>query len=154
MQDPIGLAGGMPNMYSYTHDPLSWVDELGWYSDLLGSGLGHHLMPRSIAKNLGISELSSKNAISWCPNNGANTASLHGQLHTNLINEGVPFHGSKFTGTVDDFFEKARKAYSGIEVKGYLKIPGTKEKLFKNLTPSEALDKLEELIKKNEIPCK
>ncbi len=28
-QDPIGLAGGMPNMYSYVHDPNSWIDPLG-----------------------------------------------------------------------------------------------------------------------------
>ncbi|WP_304442568.1 RHS repeat-associated core domain-containing protein [Tenacibaculum sp. Bg11-29] len=28
-QDPIGLAGGMPNMYAYTHDSNSWIDPLG-----------------------------------------------------------------------------------------------------------------------------
>nr|WP_301280582.1 HNH/ENDO VII family nuclease [Tenacibaculum mesophilum] len=28
-QDPIGLAGGMPNMYAYVSDSNSWVDPLG-----------------------------------------------------------------------------------------------------------------------------
>ncbi|OEK08202.1 hypothetical protein A8C32_01690 [Flavivirga aquatica] len=28
-QDPIGLAGGMPNMYAYVHDSNSWIDPLG-----------------------------------------------------------------------------------------------------------------------------
>ncbi|WP_158978799.1 RHS repeat-associated core domain-containing protein [Cellulophaga sp. L1A9] len=28
-QDPIGLAGGMPNLYSYVHDSNAWVDPFG-----------------------------------------------------------------------------------------------------------------------------
>lgn len=28
-QDPIGLAGGMPNMYAYVHDSNSFIDPLG-----------------------------------------------------------------------------------------------------------------------------
>ncbi len=28
-QDPIGLAGGMPNMYAYVHDSNGWIDPLG-----------------------------------------------------------------------------------------------------------------------------
>ncbi len=28
-QDPIGLEGGMPNMYSYVHDSNAWIDPLG-----------------------------------------------------------------------------------------------------------------------------
>ena len=28
-QDPIGLEGGMPNMYSYVHDLNIWVDPFG-----------------------------------------------------------------------------------------------------------------------------
>ncbi|WP_194530705.1 RHS repeat domain-containing protein [Zobellia roscoffensis] len=153
-QDPIGLAGGMPNMYSYTHDSNAWVDQYGLYSDLLGSGMGHHLMPRSIAKSLGIGELSPDNAFSWYPNNGANTADLHKQLHRDLIDEGIPYHGSKFKGTSDEFFEAAKKAYKDIDVKGYMKIPGTDNKLLKNVTPLEGIEKLQELHKKGKIPCK
>ncbi len=28
-QDPIGLAGGMPNQYSYVHDSNTWIDPFG-----------------------------------------------------------------------------------------------------------------------------
>ncbi|RVU91058.1 RHS repeat-associated core domain-containing protein [Flavobacterium columnare] len=152
-QDPIGLLGGNA-LYAYVKNSNVQIDKFGWYSDLLDTGMGHHLMPRSVAKKLDITELAQTNSIAWYPNNGVNTAILHGEMHTNLINEGVPYHGSKFTGTVDDFFDKGAKAYKDIDTKGFLKIPGTKEKLFKNLTPAEALDKIKELFGSNSIPCK
>ncbi|MEK5039319.1 DUF6531 domain-containing protein [Sporosarcina sp. FSL K6-3457] len=151
--DPIGLAGGNPTLYGYVRDPNKNIDKFGLYSDLLGTGMGHHLMPRSIAETLGIQELKEKRSISWYPNKGAGTAELHQKLHRKLIEAGVPFHGSKFTGTSDEFFEKAAKAYKDIEVKGYLKIPYTNDPLFENLTPSEALDKLKKLHKQGTIPC-
>ncbi|WP_459926611.1 RHS repeat-associated core domain-containing protein [Flavobacterium covae] len=152
-QDPIGLLGGN-ELYAYVQNSNIQIDKFGWYSDLLDTGMGHHLMPRSVAKKLDITELAQTNSIAWYPNNGVNTATLHGEMHTNLINEGVPYHGSKFTGTVDDFFDKGAKAYKDIDTKGFLKIPGTKEKLFKNLTPGEALDKIKELFDSGSIPCK
>ncbi|CAM3766074.1 RHS repeat-associated core domain-containing protein [Flavobacterium branchiophilum] len=152
-QDPIGILGGMA-MYGFVKDINSRVDIFGWYSDLLGSGMGHHLMPRSVANNLGITELAQTNSIAWYPDNGVGTAALHGEMHTNLIKEGVPYHGSKFAGTADDFFDKGAKAYDGINTKGYLKIPGTNKPLFENLTPKEALAKLKELFETNKIPCK
>ncbi|TNH14487.1 type IV secretion protein Rhs, partial [Testudinibacter sp. TR-2022] len=138
-QDALGIVGGL-NLYSYVFDTNSQFDLFGWYSDLLDTGVGHHLFPRSVAKKLGISELMNKNSISWYPNKGKGTANLHKLLHRNLIDEGVPFHGSKFKGSVDNFFEKAAKAYKDIDTKGYLKIPGTKKRLIKNKTPAKALD--------------
>lgn len=41
-----------------------------------------------------------------------------------------------------------------LSFKGYLKISYTKEKQFKDLTPSEALEKLKELHSNGKIPCK
>ncbi|MBS7253683.1 DUF6531 domain-containing protein [Flavobacterium branchiicola] len=152
-QDPIGLLGGNA-LYAFVMDSNSRVDKFGWYSDLLDTGMGHHLMPRSVANKLGITDLAQTDSIAWYPNDSANTSTLHGEMHTNLISEGVPYHGSKFTGTADDFFDKGAKAYKDIDTKGFLKIPGTKEKLFKNLTPAEALAKIKELFKANKIPCK
>ncbi|EWH11445.1 hypothetical protein KLA_15650 [Cellulophaga geojensis KL-A] len=139
-------------MYSYVSNSNSYVDQLGLYSDLLGSGMGHHLMPRSIAENLGIAELSPNNAIAWYPDNGVGTADLHKQLHRNLIDADVPYHSSKYTGTTEEFFEAAKKAYKDINVKGYMKIPYTDNKLMRNVTPLEAIEKLEELHKKGKIP--
>ncbi|MCS5503788.1 hypothetical protein NY607_22010 [Lysinibacillus sp. A4] len=152
--DPIGLAGGNPTLYGYVRDTNNNIDKFGLYSDLLDTGMGHHLMPRSIAKALDISELSQIHSISWYPDEGAGTAELHKKLHRKLIEDGIPYHGSKFTGTTDEFFEKAAKAYKDIDVKGFLKIPYTKEKLFKDLTPAEALEKLKELHSNGKIPCK
>ena len=65
----------------------------------------------------------------------------------------IPYHGSKFKGTTEEFFEAAKKAYKDIDVKGYMKIPGTDTKLMRNVTPLEAIEKLEALYKKGKIPC-
>ena len=62
-QDSIGLKGNMPNFYSHVSNRNVWVDTFGLYSDLSDTGMGYHLMPRSIAKQLGITELSPNNAI-------------------------------------------------------------------------------------------
>ena len=152
--DPIGLAGNNPTMYGYVKDVNIWIDEFGWYSDLLHSGMGHHLMPRSVAKKLGISKLSQNNSIAWYPNESANTASLHEKLHTNLITAGVPYHGTKFNGTVDDFFDRAARAYKDIDVKGFMKIPGTNDIIIKNVTPREGLIELRNRLNNRTITCK
>lgn len=152
--DPVGLDGG-PGGYGYPVDPIAWADPLGlvWH-DLNGSGMGHHLVPRSIGKNLGIDALSQTNSIAWYPNDPSNTGQLHQDLHRALIDQGVPYHGSKFTGDADDFFTRGSQAYDGFDQQGYLKIPGTDDVLFSNLTPQEALDKIRELHEQGQIPCK
>ena len=152
-QDPIGLAGGNPTLYGYVYDTLKEIDPFGLdWKELLGSGLGHHLFPRSVAKKLGIEELAKRTALAWYPNEVAGSGALHLKLHRLLIEQGIPFHGSKFTGTVDDFWKMAEQAYDGINDQGYLKIPGTNRKLFENLTPKEALEKIKELQEKGEFP--
>jgi hypothetical protein len=133
------------NLYVYVHDPNTYVDTFGWWSKLLPSGMGHHLFPRSVAKKLDILELSQNNSIAWYPNNPEGSDVLHGKMHGALIKEGIPFHGSEFEGTTAEAFDKMKKAYSGFDEKGFLKIPGTNEKLFKNLTPGEAIDKIKGL---------
>ncbi len=155
MEIPIGLAGGNPTLYGYVFNTLYEIDPFGLtWKDLLDSGLGHHLFPRSVAKKLGIEELATLKAISWYPNKSAGTGVLHQQLHNVLSEQGIPYHGSKFTGTLDDFWKMAEQANDGIDVKGYLKIPGTDDRLFKNLTPKEALEKIKELYEKEELPIK
>lgn len=91
-------------------------------------------------------------ALSWYPEVTAGSGTLHQELHNLLSNKGVPFHGSKFTGTVDDFWRLAEEAYDGIDKKGYLKIPYTKDKnLIENLTPKEAIQKLKEMYENGEV---
>ncbi|MBU2998082.1 RHS domain-containing protein [Cellulophaga baltica] len=47
-QDPIGLAGGMPNMYSYVNDSNNWIDPLG----LMGIGAwGEKVASKYLANN-------------------------------------------------------------------------------------------------------
>lgn len=144
--------GGL-KLYSYVDDPNTFIDPYGWFSDLNHDGMGHHLFPRSVAKQLGLDKLDKNGSIAWYPDDPTDTADLHKRLHRSLIDEGVPFHGSKFTGSVDDFFDKAKTAYSGFTEKGFLKLPGTSGALFDNLTPGEALDKLQEMYKNGTIPC-
>ena len=88
---------------------------------------------------------SQTNSIAWYPNTAAGTSTLHQKLHAKLIEEGVPFHGSKFSGTVEDFFVKAENAYKDFTEKGFIKKPGTDEILYKDVTPLEGLQKLKEL---------
>ena len=154
-QDPIGLDGNNPTLYGYVFNTLCEVDPFGLvWKDLLDTGLGHHLFPRSVAEKLGIEELAKLRALSWYPNKSAATGELHQQLHRLLSEKGVPFHGSKFTGTLDDFWKLAEEAYEGIDKKGYLKIPYTKDKLYKDLTPKEAIKKLKELYENGELSAK
>ena len=152
-QDPIGLVGGNPTLYGYVYDTLNEVDPFGLtWKDLLASGLGHHLFPRSVAKKLGISQLAKLTALSWYPNVTEGSGEVHQLLHKLLRDAGVPFHGSKFTGSIDEFWEMAEKAYAGLEDLGFLKIPGTKEKLYKNVTPKEALAIIKELYDSEKLP--
>lgn len=152
-QDPIGLNGGTA-LYAYVGDTNTSVDVFGWWSELLPSGMGHHLFPRAVAKKLGIEELSQKTSISWYPNKTAGSDVLHGEMHGALKEAGIPIHGSKFEGTTDEAFEKMKEAYKGFTEKGFLKIPGKKEKLFTNLTPGEAIDKIKELYEQGKLkPC-
>jgi RHS repeat-associated protein len=150
--DSLGLAGGL-NLHGYVADTTTSIDPYGWYSDLNPSGMGHHLFPRSVANKLTLPELDKVGSIAWYPDDPTSTADLHKRLHRALIDEGVPYHGSKYVGSVDDFFAKGKKAYSNFPEKGFLKMPGTDEQLYRNLTPAEALDKLHELHKAGKIPC-
>lgn len=77
---------------------------------------------------------------------------MHKQLHRSLIDEGIPYHGSKFTGSIDDFWNQAAKAYDGIETVGYLKYPGMAEPLYENLTPGKALEIVKELQTNEKFP--
>ena len=149
----MGLAGGNPTLYGYVYDTVNEIDPYGLtWKDLLASGLGHHLFPRSVAKKLGISQLAKLTALAWYPNVTKGSGQLHQDLHRLLREAGVPFHGSKFTGSLDDFWEMAEKAYAGLDDLGYLKIPGTKERLYENVTPNEALAVIKELYDNRELP--
>lgn len=48
----------------------------------------------------------------------------------------------------------ADQAYDSINDQGYLKIPGTKKKIFEDVTPKEALEKIKEWQEKEELPIK
>ena len=111
-QDPIGLAGGNPTLYGYVFNTMWELDPFGLaWKDLLETGLGHHLFPS------------------------------HQKLHRLLIEQGVPFHGSKFMGTLEDFWELGDKAYESIDVKGYLKVPFSKNsKIYNDLTPQGSIE--------------
>ena len=139
------MLGGL-RPQAYVHNPMEWVDPLGLYSLLKHSGMGHHLLPRSVAKKLGLKDFSHNEAIAWYPDNIEGSDELHKKLHRLLIEQDVPYHGSKFEGDTKDFFDKAKKAYEGIEDKGFLKIPYTDDILVDDVTPKEALEILEKHI--------
>ena len=137
--DPIGLVGGNPSLYGYVFDSNMQIDLFGLvWRDMLSyknGGMGHHLLPRSIANRLGV-----PSEWRWFPNNTAGSGALHQQLHRNLRAQGVPYHGSRFTGTLNDFFERATRAYRNIDTKGY--VIGPNGQRIENVTPSEALERM------------
>ncbi|WP_081411184.1 RHS repeat domain-containing protein [Tenacibaculum ovolyticum] len=155
-QDPIGLLSGEPNFYAYAPDVNSWIDPFGLaWGPLNWSGMGHHLLPRSVAGKLGIQNLSTTKAFAWYPNKPSDFPDIHLEMHQKLKGEGIPWRGGNFEGTLDDFMKKARKAYEGYDMKGMLKFKGANGRIIKtNLTPNEALDTMENMIKKGKIPCK
>lgn len=135
--DPIGLAGNNPTLYGYVDDVNLWTDPWGLFSDLLPTGDGHHLFPRSIGDRLGIRDVIE--GVKWYPNVGKGTAKLHQDLHRALADAGIPFHGSKYAGTLDEALEAMGKAYKSFDNVGYLVIDG---KVCRNLTPAQAMDKV------------
>ena len=49
-RDTIGVEGGNPTIYGYVWNTLQEVDPFGLiWKDILSTGMGHHLIPRSIA---------------------------------------------------------------------------------------------------------
>ncbi|MGF7109826.1 RHS repeat-associated core domain-containing protein [Treponema pedis] len=77
-QDPIGLAGKNPTLYSYVHDPNSWIDVFGL--DL------HHLIPNAIAKKY---NLNNRTIPGYVQNRNKK-----GIDQSNLIKLDKPFHGN------------------------------------------------------------
>ena len=74
-QDPIRIEAGLTNLYAYVHDTNGWIDPLGLYSDLLHSGIGHHLFPRALGAKLGIRD--KIEGIRWYPKIPEGTSILH-----------------------------------------------------------------------------
>lgn len=52
---------------------------------------------------------------------------------------GIPIHGSKYGGTLNEALDSMENAYKSFDTKGYLMIDGKK---YDNLTPSEAMAKV------------
>lgn len=44
-------------------------------------------------------------------------------MHKLLLEAGIPWQGSKFTGNLDDFMKAEKEAYKDIHAKGVLKFP-------------------------------
>ena len=94
----------------------------------------------------------STKAISWYPYITDESGQLHQNLHAALRNNNIPIQGSRYTGTIDEFWKLAEEAYDGFEQKGYLKFPHTKNSdIYENLTPKEALKKIKELYKEGKL---
>ena len=103
--------------------------------------MGHHPVPRTHAKALGMPDLGTKyDSPSWFPNEIEGSADLHKEIHQSLKDGGVPFN-RKFDGTQEELIEKIKDAYDSFTEKGTLKIPSTDDIIAENITLSEAVDK-------------
>ncbi len=138
-QDPIRIEAGLTNLYAYVHDTNGWIDPFGLYSDLLHSGIGHHLFPRALGTKLGIRD--KIEGIRWYPNVPEGTSILHRDMHRALAANGIPLQPNRmnYSGTLDEALDSMEKAYSQfnkLEHKGFLLINGV---TLDDLTPAEAM---------------
>ena len=138
-QDPIRIEAGLTNLYAYVHDTNGWIDPLGLYSDILHSGIGHHLFPRALGTKLGIRD--KIEGIRWYPNVPEGTSILHRDMHRALADNGIPLQPNRmnYSGTLDEALDSMEKAYSQfnkLEHKGFLLINGV---TLDDLTPAEAM---------------
>ena len=117
---------------------------LGLDSDLLHSGMGHHLFPRALGIKLGIRD--KIEGIRWYPNIPEGTSILHRDMHRALADNGIPLQPNRmnYSGTLDDALDSMEKAYSQfnkLEHNGFLLIDGV---TLDNLTPAEATKEVKE----------
>ncbi|GIM57778.1 hypothetical protein CAPN006_21700 [Capnocytophaga canimorsus] len=109
-----------------------------------------------MAKQLGISDLSSKNSLSWFPNKVEGSDILHFNLHKALEDAGIPFNPKQmpFEGSIDEAFVKIKEAYKNFDDLGILKIPKQDVVIVaRNVTPLQAIEIIEKTFKNNNI-CK
>ena len=133
------LEAGLTNLYAYVHDTNGWIAPLGLYSDILHSGIGHHLFPIALGTKLGIRD--KIEGIRWYPKKTEGTSILHRDMHRALADNGIPLQPNRmnYSGTLDDALDSMEKAYSQfnkLEHNGFLLIDGV---TLDNLTPAEAM---------------
>ena len=99
-------------MYGYVFNTMWELDPFGLdWKDLLETGLGASPFPKVCCrKKLGIEEWAKLTAYSWYPYETAGSGGASSKLHRLLIEQGVPFHGSKFMGTLEDFLGARRQS--------------------------------------------
>lgn len=151
-QDPIGLQGGMPNMYSYVIDSNSLIDPFGlmaFWKPLKWDGWGHHIIPRKKANSSGLDILgTTKNSPTWFPYKVEGSDKLHKSLHGALKDAGIPLRGN-WNESIKSLFEKVEQSVTGFKNKGFVKIPSTGEIIAKNVTPHKGFKAIIKWYKKN-----
>jgi RHS repeat-associated protein len=140
--DPLGLEGGL-RAYGYVTDPTRYVDPLGlmpwaWNPD---TGMGHHLVPRGKANSVGLSHLGTpRDTPTFFPT--PYTPGMHESLHAAQAPHIGKLQGP-WTGTADELLDASRAGLVGVDhMRGDLRIPSTGEVLAKDVTPTEAFDRL------------
>lgn len=141
-RDPIGMAGDLAP-YRYVADPLTLVDPFGlmpwrWNPD---TGMGHHLVPRGKANSAGFPLLGTKRDTPTFFPNPYNPGD-HELIHRAQRPDIGPLQGP-WTGTSDELLAAARNGLDDLgDMRGDLKIPRTGEILARDVTPTEAFDRL------------
>lgn len=140
-QDPIGLGGGC-NLYSYTPNPLTWFDPLGFMPWPEPKNVGHHLIPQSLARSTGdnvFAELFGSNTRT--PTfffNQPYVAGSHEAIHAAQR----PYVGrltGVWSGTPEELVKQSARGLRDVSyLRGDLKIPATGHVLAKNVTPRQA----------------
>ena len=156
-QDPIRLKGNNPNIYAYVKNSITDIDPFGLmaWGPLDWKGMGHHIIPRKIAEVLNIPELATEDAFAWYPMNPDAHPDIHLQMHQDLKANEVPWRGGTYSENLAHFIEKAKEVYRNYNINGILKFRGVNGDVVKrNVTPLQALEEIEKMIKNNNIPCK
>jgi RHS repeat-associated protein len=141
-QDPIGLAGDT-NPYAYVRCPLSELDPQGlmpWAWNPT-KGMGHHLVPRGKANSVGLTLLGTKrNTPTFFPT--PYVKKMHEALHAAQAPHIGALQGP-WNGTAGELLAASRAGLDDVaHLRGELRIPATGEVLARDVTPTEAFDKL------------
>lgn len=141
-RDPIGMAGDLAP-YRYVADPLTLFDPFGlmpwrWNPD---TGMGHHLVPRGKANSAGMPLLGTpRDTPTFFP--VPYTPGDHELIHRAQRPDIGPLQGP-WTGTPQELLDASRRGLGDLgDMRGDLKIPRTGEILARDVTPTEAFDRL------------
>ncbi len=154
-QDPMGQLGGV-NIYGYGWNPIANADPLGLMPWPNPTNVGHHLVPQSLARSVGGDVGTYLGTNRNTPTfffNEPYQSGAHEAIHRAQRPHVGRLQGS-WSGTGDELIDASGRGLANVgHIRGDLRIPATGEILARDVTPSQAFEKLKEWFNKARSGC-